>query len=279
MITLINPQGYCMGVKRAIKIVDETLKKDVSKPIYLVGKLIHNDYVIKNYEKLGLITLDENNKEKEIEQINTGTLIFQAHGTNPKIIEKAKAKGLNVIDATCPYVKLIHNNIIQYLKKNYDIIYIGKNKHSESEAVLSLSDRIHFVTNINDLNELKITNKNIYVTNQTTLSSLDLKDLLDLIKEKYMNATIDNKICLATLERQEAIINSNYDLIIVVGDNLSSNSKRLYELAKEKTDAIFVSSLDDLKKYNLTTYNNIGITSGASTPYILVKEIYDYLIK
>ena len=111
MVKLIEPQGYCMGVKRAIDLVDKILEKDYEKPIYLVGKLIHNDIVMSYYQNLGLIVLDEHNKEQSVENINKGTLVFQAHGTDTKIINKAKEKGLNVIDATCPFVKIIHNRI------------------------------------------------------------------------------------------------------------------------------------------------------------------------
>lgn len=279
MVKLIEPQGYCMGVKRAIDLVDKILEKDYEKPIYLVGKLIHNDIVMSYYQNLGLIVLDEHNKEQSVENINKGTLVFQAHGTDTKIINKAKEKGLNVIDATCPFVKIIHNRIKKYLDLNYDVIYIGVNKHSESEAVLAISPNIHFVTNLNDINNLNIENDMIYVTNQTTLSQIDINNIFLEILKKYSYAIIDNKICDATSKRQEAVLNSNFDTIIVVGDKKSSNTKRLYELAKEKSEAYLVSNLKELQEINLDKNKNIGITSGASTPSSLVLEIYDYLIK
>ena len=279
MITLIAPQGYCMGVKRAIKLLDEVLAGNYPQPIYLLGKLIHNDIVMKQYHDKGVIILDESEKEKSLLEINKGTIVFQAHGTDPKLFTIAKEKGLTVVDATCPFVTLIHNRINAHIKEGYDIIYIGKSKHSESEASLSLASNINFVTCLKDVANLNIANDKIYVTNQTTLSTLDLADIFTAITMKYPQAIIDNKICQATQVRQEAVLNAQYDLIIVVGDNHSSNTKRLYELASSKTKAIYANSLSDILSFNFSNYHNIGITSGASTPEFLVKQIYDYLQK
>lgn len=279
-VTLLEPQSYCIGVKRALNLLDETLNnKKNNSPIYLIGKLIHNDIIMNKYKDMGVIIIDENNKLEEIKKIDKGTLIFQAHGTDDKIIEYAKNKGLNVIDATCPFVKIIHNRIKSYLKLNYDIIYVGKKNHAESMGVLSISPKIHFISDINDIEKLNISNNLIYSTCQTTLSTIDLADIFHALKEKYINIIIDNKICDATTKRQEAVINANFDLLIVVGDKFSSNSKRLYEIGKLKNDAIYINDLNELKKYDLTKYNDIAITSGASTPYYLVLEIYNYLIK
>lgn len=278
MVKLIEPQSYCMGVKRAINLLDNALKADLEKPYYLVGKLIHNDLVMEKYLKQGVIIIDEHHKD-DIKNITKGTLIFQAHGTDESLIADARMRGLTIVDATCPVVSLIHNKIKEYIKLGYEIIYVGKNNHSESEAVLTIAKNIHFVADIKDIDKLNINNDKIYITNQTTLSTLDLKAIYEYIKNKYPQAIIDNKICLATTKRQVAVLNSNYDLIIVVGDIHSSNTKRLYELALSKTNSILISNLDDLKKYDLTKFQNIGITSGASTPMSLVKNIYDYLIK
>lgn len=278
MVKLIEPQSYCMGVKRAIKLLNNALKADLEKPYYLVGKLIHNDLVMEEYLNQGVIIIDEHHKA-DIKNISKGTLIFQAHGTDESLISDVKARGLTVVDATCPVVSLIHNKIKEYLKQGYEIIYVGKNNHSESEAVLTIDNNIHFVAAIDDINKLNINNDKIYITNQTTLSTLDLKNIYDCIKNKYPYAIIDNKICLATTKRQIAVLNSDYDLVIVVGDIHSSNTKRLYELALSKTNSILISNLADLMKYDLTKYQNIGITSGASTPMSLVMNIYNYLIK
>lgn len=279
MIRLIEPQGYCMGVKRAIKILDEVLEGNYPRPIYLVGKLIHNDIVINKYIKQGVIILDEHEKEKAIAGIREGTLVFQAHGTGKDVFRLAKSRGFTIVDATCKVVKLIHEKITNYLNEGYSIIYIGKNRHSESEAVLTISKDINFVTSLADIKNLNINNDKIYVTNQTTLSLIDLADIFNAIKDKFPKAIIDNKLCLATTKRQNAILEAEDDLIIVVGDKNSSNTMRLYELAKRKTCALMVSNLEELLSYNIDKTKNIGITSGASTPKELVLEIYNYLIK
>ncbi len=280
MVKLIEPQGYCEGVKRAIQMVDSLIYKNTKKPIYLLGKLIHNDIVMSYYKEKGIIILDEHNKIEEIKKIDSGTIILQAHGSADIIYDIIKSKkDLVLIDATCPFVLLIKNRIKEYLNKNYKVIYIGKHRHSESDAIRAISKDIIFITKLEELKEININTNLIYVTNQTTLSLIELEDIFNYIKDKYPTAVIDNKICLATTKRQQAVLNANYDLIIVVGDINSSNTVRLHELAKRKTNSILVSNLLELKKYDIDKNLNIGIASGASTPPEIVKEIYDYLIK
>ena len=280
MVKLIKPQGYCEGVKRAIQMVDSLIYKNTKKPIYLLGKLIHNDIVMSYYKEKGIIILDEHNKIEEIKKIDSGTIILQAHGSADIIYDIIKSKkDLVLIDATCPFVLLIKNRIKEYLNKNYKVIYIGKHRHSESDAIRAISKDIIFITKLEELKDTNINPDLIYVTNQTTLSLIELEDIFNYIKNKYPTAVIDNKICLATTKRQQAVINANYDLIIVVGDINSSNTVRLHELAKRKTNSILVSNLSELKEYDIDKNLNIGIASGASTPPEIVKEIYDYLIK
>lgn len=268
----INPHGYCGGVIRALKLANEAIKNN--KNIYMLGKIIHNDIVCEELKNKGII-IKTNNKDEAIDEINFGTVIFTAHGTDEKLIEKAKKKNLNIIDTTCTKVNIIKNNI----KKNFDktILYIGVANHPECEAILSISNDIILINNIDDL---KILNKDIqyYVTNQTTLSLLKLKDIYTYLEENFNNVIIDNKICLATTQRQLAVLNTTADYIIVVGDKASSNTNELYNIASSKCDSILVSNLSELLTIDITKYNNVKITSGASTPEYLVDEIIEYYL-
>ena len=281
IINRIKPQGFCGGVKRAIDIVNDLLNKpDTVKPIYMLGSLIHNEHIINEFKNKGIIVLpDTLTKDEMVDEVNSGTIIISAHGISPIVLAKAKEKGLNIIDTTCPYVSLIHKNITSALANNKDIIYIGTKNHPEVQGVLGISSKINLVTNKDDIANLNLNTDNPYVTNQTTLSIYDIKDYYDLIKEKYPNSYLDNKICMATTERQKAVKEQEQtDLCIIVGDKKSSNTQKLVsvsELANIKT--ILVDSLEDLKKYSLNNINKISISSGASTPSYLVDEIINYL--
>lgn len=285
VINKIEPQGFCGGVKRAIEIVDELLKNNEAKrPIYMLGSLIHNKHITSSFEEKGIIILDDKlSKEEMLDRVDSGTVIISAHGVAPSIITKAQDKGLTIVDTTCPYVKLIHDKIINNLNDNKEIIYIGTKNHPEVVGVLGLSDKIHLVSNLEDVNNLKLKTNNPYVTNQTTLSIYDIDDLYKDIKNKYPLSNIDNKICNATTKRQEAIYNQpNVDLCIIVGDVKSSNTKKLKEVSlKRGINTILVDTLEDLKKSSLGFKNltSISISSGASTPSYLVDEIIDYLKK
>ena len=282
-ITKINPQGYCNGVKRALDIVNNAINdKSIKRPIYLLGEIIHNKHVIKDLENKGVILIDDKSKTRLelLDLINDGTVIFSAHGVSDKVYEKAKNKNLNIIDATCGYVLIVHKKIKEYINKGYDIIYIGTPKHPECEGVLGINENIHFISNISDLDNLNINNDKIYVTNQTTLSKYDIKDIYQKLIVKYPNIYIDDKICNATNIRQEAMANQpKADLCIVVGDSSSSNTKKLAKVSLEQAhiNTILTEDLKGLDLEIVKKAKSINISSGASTPSILVDEIIDYI--
>lgn len=280
IINRIEPQGYCQGVINALKIINEALKDN--NKIYSLGSIIHNAHVINDLKNKGVITIEEKGLSRLdlLDRINEGTVVFSAHGVSPKVYEKAKSKNLNIIDATCPMVHLVHKKMNEHLKSGYDCIYIGAKGHPECEGVLGISEKIHFISSISDINNLNINNDKIYVTNQTTLSIYDIEDIFDELKNKYPNIEIDDKICNATTVRQKALANQpKCDLCIIVGDKKSSNSLKLYKVSTEiaKTKTVFVDNLESLDKNILKDVNIINISSGASTPSILVDEIIEYL--
>jgi len=281
IIKKIEPQGFCGGVKRAIDIANEIVNNSSTKrPIYMLGSLIHNYHIIDEFKNKGVILLDDKlTKEEMIDMVDDGTIIISAHGISPNLIKKAQAKGLNIIDTTCPYVELIHKKITDAINNDTDVIYIGTKSHPEVCGVLGISGKIHLVSNEDEINSLNIKNDKIYVTNQTTLSIYDISKYYDLIKSKYPNAFIDNKICNATTIRQEAVYNQGIvDLCIIVGDKKSSNTKKLKQVSEERgINTILIDSVNELKDYNFKDINSISISSGASTPSYLVDEVIEYI--
>ena len=283
IINRIEPQGFCGGVKNAIDIAKKAISNDNNKkPIYLLGSLIHNEHVMKSLEDLGLILIDDKNKTRLelLNEINSGSVIFSAHGVSNDVYIKAKEKNLNIIDATCPFVKIVHNNIKKYLNDGYDIIYIGTKGHPECEGVLGINNKIKLITNKIDALNYYSDNDKLYLSTQTTLSIYDIDEIINILKNKYNNIIIDNKICNATTVRQQAIYNEkDTDLFIIVGDQKSSNTKKLYNIAKEKFNSIMINDKNDLDINLIKNLNKISISSGASTPSYLVDEIINYINK
>lgn len=279
----IKPQGYCKGVINALMTVEKAINNpSTKKPIYILGNIIHNKEVVWDLTHKGVITLENKNKTRLelLDEIHTGTVIFSAHGVSKNVYEKAKKKGLEIIDASCCDVISIHQTIEEKISKHYDVIYIGLKNHPESEGVLGISPLIHFVSTLDEIAQLTITNSRIYVTNQTTLSNHDIKELHQAILDKFPSAILENSICKATTLRQDAVLKQpKADLCIVVGDSLSSNTKKLFYVSKEiaKVNTILVENAQDLKKYDFTNIKTINITSGASTPNNIVENIIDYL--
>lgn len=282
-IKRVVPSGYCKGVVNAINIVKKTKEQYPNENIYILGMIVHNSYVSKQMEDLGVITLEDPNLSKEelLDTIDKGVVIFTAHGISDKIKQKALDKGLICVDASCVDVLKNKDLIKSYLDKGYDIVYFGKKKHPEAEAILSLSDNIHLVSNISDIDNLNISNDKLFITNQTTMSYLEVEDMLKLIKNKYPTCIIQKEICNATSSRQLAITNiKDGDVLYVVGDVKSNNTNKLKEIGSKYFKKVFlISNYKEINKKDLVDENKIYVTAGASTPPILIDEVIDYLSK
>ncbi len=270
----IMPQGYCNGVKHAIKIANEAINNG---SIHFLGDIIHNKHVNEYYVSKGAIIHEGKTRLEMLDEIKEGKVLITAHGASKKVYQKAKEKNLEIIDATCPIVNIVHENIAKYLEKNYYILYIGKNNHPETEGVLGISNKIKLIEKMEDLKGLNI-HDNTYVTTQTTLSVKLVNNITEKIKEINDKVIIDTKICNATYLRQKAVLEMpKCDLCIIVGDKKSSNTNELYQIASQITKAILVENVNELKSYKLDYNLKINITSGASTPESIVDEIIDYL--
>ncbi len=287
----ISPRGYCYGVVDAMVLATQVAKReDLPRPIYILGMIVHNQYVVDAFTKLGIETLDGADRLRILEPIEHGTVIFTAHGISQAVRDRAREKGLTVIDATCPDVTRTHALIEAKTKDGYDVIYIGKHGHPEPEGAIGVRpDAVYLVEHEKDIEQLPKTigyrastsSRKILVTNQTTMSQWDTKALVDAIRKTFPEAEIYNEICLATQVRQDAVATQakEADVCIVVGDPRSNNSGRLAQVAREIVGipSYRVSDVSEIDPAWLKGCTTVAVTSGASTPTAITKEVITYL--
>ncbi|QTD41675.1 4-hydroxy-3-methylbut-2-enyl diphosphate reductase [Sporosarcina sp. Te-1] len=279
----ISPRGYCYGVVDAMVIArNAALDKTLPRPIYILGMIVHNKHVTDAFEEDGIITLDGKDRLDILNKVETGTVIFTAHGVSPEVRELARKKGLVSIDATCPDVSVTHHLIEEKVAEGYDIIYIGKKYHPEPEGAIGIAPHaVHLIETVEDVENMTIDNEKLLVTNQTTMSQWDVAHIMDALKEKYPHIEVHKEICLATQVRQEAVAEQagEADLLIVVGDPKSNNSNRLTQVSVEiaNTPAYRVSDVSEIDVDWLHGVETVAVTAGASTPTIVVREVIAFL--
>ncbi|THF73089.1 4-hydroxy-3-methylbut-2-enyl diphosphate reductase [Cohnella fermenti] len=282
-VVKISPRGYCYGVVDAMVLALQTARNlDLPRPIYILGMIVHNSHVTDSFKDEGIVTLDGPNRLEILDQVESGTVIFTAHGVSPEVRKRAKEKGLTVVDATCPDVTKTHDLIREKVADGYDVIYIGKKGHPEPEGAIGIApERVHLIEREEEIEALNIDSDKIIITNQTTMSQWDIRNLMARLLEAYPSAEIHNEICLATQVRQEAVAGQagEAQLCIVVGDPRSNNSNRLAQVSSEiaGVPAYRVSDVSEIKKEWLQGVERVAVTSGASTPTPLTKEVIQYL--
>ena len=277
---LAQPRGFCAGVTRAIDIVDRALEK-FGAPVYVFHEIVHNQFVVDELRDKGAIFVDS------LDDIPEKSLtIFSAHGVSQEVRRIADTKLLRVIDATCPLVTKVHIQAQRYAKKGYALVMIGHLGHEEVEGTIGSVDiPVHLVSQVSDVATLTVGLKEpiAYVT-QTTLSMDDTRDIIDALTQRYPHIEgphVDD-ICYATQNRQTAVraLAEQVDLVLVVGARNSSNSNRLREVAaSQNIPAYLVQDETELQPSWLLGVSKIGITSGASTPEVLVKRVVAALAK
>ena len=270
----IKPNGFCNGVIRAIKMVDDALKSDdIKKPVYMFGNLVHNKYVVDMY-KDKVITIKDN-YEDALKRIDKGTVIFTAHGIKPSIISLAKEKGLDIIDTTCPNVYKVQKLIREKLADGYDVLVIGKITHPEVLSYLGIDDRVKLY------DENFKPKKKTFIVNQTTLIYDDVIKIYEKLKSTYEQVELALEICNATKIRQLALseYSSKCDAFIIIGDPQSNNCTSLYNVACNYHPSFKIESAKDLDKLSLSSFKTIGVTAGASTPRKLLDEVIEELKK
>ncbi len=273
-VFLAQPRGFCAGVERAIEIVEKALKI-YGPPVYVRHEIVHNKRVVNNLSSKGAIFV------QELDQIPPGAVtIFSAHGVAQKIEDTAKDRKLPILDATCPLVAKVHREGQRYSSKGYEVILIGHEGHPEVEGTMGrISGDVYLVSNTEDVFKLKVRNPNkLSYISQTTLSVDDTKVVIEALKKRFpsIEGPDVKDICYATQNRQSAVrdLVDHVDLILVVGAKNSSNSNRLRDLGEESgVDTYLIETADDLDRKWFDNVESIGISSGASTPDELVKEV------
>ncbi|MBD7966909.1 4-hydroxy-3-methylbut-2-enyl diphosphate reductase [Paenibacillus gallinarum] len=279
----ISPRGYCYGVVDAMVLARQAASNlDLPRPIYILGMIVHNSHVTNSFEDEGIITLDGPNRLEILKQVDKGTIIFTAHGVSPEVRKIAREKGLTTVDATCPDVTKTHDLIREKSAEGYQIIYIGKKGHPEPEGAIGIAtDSVHLIEKEEEIEALDIPKGKIIITNQTTMSQWDIKNIMKKLLLKFPGAEVHNEICLATQVRQEAVAEQagQADLVIVVGDPRSNNSNRLAQVSEEiaGVTAYRISDVTEIKQEWLKGVNKVAVTSGASTPTPITKEVINYL--
>ena len=273
-VFLGRPRGFCAGVVRAIDVVELALQR-YQHPVYVKHQIVHNPYVVKSLEDKGAITVED------VDEIPEGsTVVFSAHGSPPDDFIKADRRNLNVIDATCPLVTKVHNEAQKYARDGRKLILVGHKGHQEvkgtmGQTVMRLVDDREGVDTPQWSADTPVT-----VLTQTTLSVDDTKRSIERIRERFSDVIVRNDLCYATTNRQAAVkqLSRLVDLVLVIGAENSSNCNRLRDVAQDNgVDAYLINDPDELDPTWLEGVENVGITSGASTPESLVQAVIDAL--
>lgn len=279
-IYIAKYHGFCMGVKRAIQIVEETaLQSD--EPVTILNEIVHNEVVIEELRRKGV------GQATSIDDVPGGTLIIPAHGVSPEIKEQARDKGLKIIDATCSLVIRIYDIIEDIVSQGYHVIHIGDPNHDETRGIVGHApDYITVVASKEELHGLpEWQGRKLGLTFQTTYHIGELANVEKIAKEKWPQIEIFNTICNATSQRQSAVLElaKDVDIILVVGSTTSANSKRLAKIANSSCGKGFlINSADDIQIEWFSgdaEVEVVGISAGASTPQFLVEAVIERLLE
>lgn len=267
--------GFCFGVKRAIDAVYKELSEN--SKIYCIGPLIHNEEVIKDLEKKGLITLNE---LSVINKLTNEVVVIRTHGIEKESIDTLIFNGNKIIDLTCPFVKKIHNFVKDYSKRGYKVIVIGDENHPEVKGIVSYStSEIRVVNSEEDIKKLDFNKTDkVLIVLQTTSDSGKSKKLVDILKDLFYNCNLEYTICNATERRQAEVValSKECDVMLIIGSKTSSNTKKLFEISKMYCENTYMlSSLSDFKQININNDAKVGVSAGASTPEYLIEEILE----
>ncbi len=274
-VIVAKTAGFCFGVERAVNQVYDQIKKG-DGPIYTLGPIIHNEEVVRDLEEKGVKVL---NSEDEIPSLTEGTVIIRSHGVGKHIYDMLKAQGVQIVDATCPFVKKIHRIVQEQNLQGRRVIIIGDETHPEVEGIKGWGDaRTMVVKNEEQMEKLpSFTGEKLCIVSQTTFNYNKFKDLVEKFEKKGYDILVLNTICNATQERQVEAerIASQVDAMIVIGGKNSSNTRKLYEICqKECKDTYYIQTLDDLNPESVNSVRSVGITAGASTPKKIIEEVH-----
>ena len=277
-ITVAKSAGFCFGVKRAVDTVYEQIAEG-KKPVYTYGPIIHNEQVVSDLEKKGVRVIAS---EKELLQLREGTVIIRSHGVSRRICDIIRRQGLDLVDATCPFVRKIHRIVEEESEKGNHIVIIGSEPHPEVEGIKGWAKGP--VTVIATPEEARAfvpeNGKNVSIVAQTSFNYNKFKDLVEIFSKKSYDISVLNTICNATEERQTEArtLAGTVDTMLVIGGRHSSNTQKLYEICKEECkNTYFIETLVDLDTKPFQSFGRVGITAGASTPNKIIEEVQKHV--
>ena len=276
-VILAKSAGFCFGVKRAVEKVYEQI--DTGRKIYTYGPIIHNEEVVSDLEKRGVKVVAS---KEELEALKDGTVVIRSHGVPKQIYELMEEKGIECIDATCPFVKRIHDIVEKESDNDKKIIIIGNSGHPEVEGIMGWAKTdAQVIESVQEAENFQgDISKPLCIVSQTTFNYNKFQELVEIFQKRGYNVNVVNTICNATEERQTeaAQIAAKVDAMIVIGGRHSSNTQKLYEICREKCSATyFIQTLEDLHLELPKTAALVGITAGASTPNNIIEEVQNYV--
>ncbi len=277
-VIVAKSAGFCFGVKRAVEQVYEQVEKG-KKPIYTYGPIIHNEEVVKDLERKGVKVIES---REELERLEKGTVIIRSHGVGEDIYRLLERRGLQLVDATCPFVRKIHKIVKAESEQGKQIVIIGNESHPEVEGIRGWCKDGAAVVETEAQAEAFVRNgdNRICIVSQTTFNYKKFKNLVEIFQKKGYDISVINTICNATEERQQEAreIAGKVEAMIVIGGRHSSNTQKLFEICNDKCEnTYYIQTLDDLEQYSFPPVGCVGITAGASTPNHLIKEVQEHV--
>ena len=273
-ITVAKSAGFCFGVQRAVDSVYKELEENSGK-IYTFGPIIHNEQVVEDLNKRGIEVIDT---VEQLKKIKEGTVVIRSHGVAKEIYDILEQQKLKMVDATCPFVKKIHNIVLDESNNGKTIIIIGNDNHPEVEGIKGwVNGEVIVINKEEQIEKLSLPEQTkACIVSQTTFNHNKFKYLVEIIRKKGCDITVVNTICNATHVRQVEArkISSKVDGMIVIGGKNSSNTQKLYDICRNECENTFyVQTVKDLNLHELKSLKSIGITAGASTPKNIIEEV------
>ena len=275
-VRIADNAGFCFGVKRAMKIAWDELENKSENNIYSLGPLIHNKQAVNRYKEKGLVEMDN------LESIpSESKLIIRSHGVAEKVYTESKAKNMEIVDTTCPFVKKIHDIVKDFSKRGYKIIIVGNANHPEIIGINGWCNNEAIVINkLEEIDDITFDPTQIYcVVSQTTANLESFDKIVQKLKTKINNLTVKNTICFATKERQISAIDlaREVDCMVVIGGKHSSNTQKLVNICKDLVPTFSIETKEELEKEKFAGFKVAGVTAGASTPDWIIEEVINYL--
>ena len=274
-VTVAKTAGFCFGVKRAVEKVYEQIGKS-EKPIYTYGPIIHNEQVVGDLREKGVEVIDSLD---ELKAVRDAVVVIRSHGVGKNVYDILKENGVDIVDATCPYVKKIHRIVEKQTAEGRRVLIVGSEDHPEVQGIKGWGDeRTVVIENMEDFRRLELPeDEKLCIVSQTTFNYKKFQDIVEKISKTRYDITVLNTICNATQERQvEAMrIASQVDVMLVIGGKHSSNTQKLYDICrKECKNTYYIQTLGDFNPECISSVRSVGITAGASTPNTIIEEVH-----